>query len=118
MVHALKAAAASFPLQAGVGADSIAPRALLRLSDDALNALASFISKIEQCGECGDALDLVLIVLLAKSDGGLRPIGLFPTIIRVWMRARVAHARAWEAANASKQLYGSAGMGAQIAAWV
>ena len=40
LLHALKAAAASFPLQTGVGADNIAPRALLRLSDDALRALA------------------------------------------------------------------------------
>ena len=34
------------------------------------------------------------------------------------MRARAAHAKAWEAANASRHLYGSAGMGAQRAAWV
>ena len=59
-----------------------------------------------------------LIVLLAKPDGGLRPIGLFPTAIRVWMRARACHAKAWESVNASRNLYGGAGMGAQRAAWV
>ena len=118
MLHALKAAASSFPLHTGLGADNIAPRALLRLSDTALLALINLRMKMEQVGEWADDLDLVLIVLLDKADGGRRPIGIFPTIVRVWMRARAAHARAWEAANASDELYGSAGMGAQRAAWV
>ena len=118
MLHAFKAAAASFPLQTGVGADNIAPRALLRLSDEALLALMALLVKMEKVGNWADELDLVLIVLLDKADGGRRPIGLFPTVIRVWMRARAAHARAWESANASRELYGSAGMGAQRAAWV
>ena len=114
----IRTAAFSFPASTGLGADNISPRALLRLSDDALTSLAVHMTKMETCGEWGEALNLVLIVLLTKSDGGLRPIGLFPTVIRVWMRARVAQARAWEAANASKHLYGSTGMGAQRAAWV
>ena len=118
MLHALKSAAASFPLRTGVGADNIAPRALLRLSDDALTALAALMMKMERVGHWSKELDLVMIVLLDKADGGRRPIGLFPTVIRVWMRARAAHARAWEATNASRELYGSAGMGAQRAAWV
>ena len=118
LLHTIRAAAASFPLQTGVGADNVAPRALLRLSDGALLALASLMLKMEEVGEWAEELDLVLIVLLDKADGGRRPIGLFPTVVRVWMRARAAHARAWEATNASKHLYGSAGMGAQRAAWV
>jgi hypothetical protein len=73
---------------------------------------------MEQAGNWSSELDLVLIVVLNKSDGGFRPIGLFPTVIRVWMRARSSHARAWEAANASRHLYGGAKMGAQRAAWV
>jgi hypothetical protein len=60
---------------------------------------------------------LVLIVLLPKADGGLRPIGLFPTIVRIWMRARVTIARVWGSQNALPSIYGGAGMGAQRAAW-
>ena len=59
----------------------------------------------------------VLVVLLPKPDGGLRPIGLFPSLIRVWMRARRPLAEAWEAANASPRRFGGRGMGAQRAAW-
>ena len=59
----------------------------------------------------------MLIVLLPKSSGGFRPIGLFPTIIRIWMRARLVTVRAWESANAMPSIFGGAGMGAQKAAW-
>ena len=108
----MRAAALSFPADTGLGADNIAPRALARLSDSALEALARL-----EAGSWCQVLSLVLIVLLPKTDGGLRPIGLFPTVIRVWMRARVAAARAWEAANTLPSLYAGANMGAQKAAW-
>ena len=117
-VEAIRAAAASFPAGTGLGVDNISPRALLRLSDEALAALASLLMAIERHGEWPPELHLVLIVLLAKSDGGFRPIGLFPTLIRVWMRARTVQARAWEAQNHSKEIFGGRGMGAQRAAWV
>ena len=60
---------------------------------------------------------VVLIVLLPKPDGGLRPICLFPTPVRIWMRAWAWIAQAWEAAHASPRLFGGKGMGAQRAAW-
>ena len=117
-VDAIRAAARSFPAGTGLGVDNISPRALLRLSDEAIAALAELLMTIERSGEWPPELNLVLIVLLAKSDGGFRPIGLFPTVIRVWMRARTAQARAWEARNHSRDVYGGKGMGAQRAAWV
>ena len=60
----------------------------------------------------------VLIVLLPKSDGGRRPIGLFPMVVRVWSRARMIVARAWESANSRPTIFGGAGMGAQRASWL
>jgi hypothetical protein len=116
-VYAMRAAALTFPAGTGLGGDNVSPRALARLSDEALAALACILAAAEALGAWGQAVSLVLIVLLPKPDGGLRPIGLFPTIIRLWMRARTVHARAWEAAHALPQLFGGAGMGAQRAAW-
>ena len=115
---AARCAIATFPAGTGVGDDNIGPRALGRLGDDALLALLRIFAACEALGSWGTAAFHVLIVLLPKPDGGLRPIGLFPTIIRVWMRMRSSVARAWESANALPQLYGGAGMGAQRAAWV
>ena len=114
---ALKQAALSFPPGTGLGADNVAPRALTRLSDAALIALALLFRALETLGTWTAAFNLVLIVLLPKSDGGLRPIGLFPTIIRIWMRARVSIARQWESTHALPGVYGGTGMGAHRAAW-
>ena len=114
---ALKMAASSFPLGTGLGGDNISPRAILRLSDEAISALVVLLTAFEGLGQWASALDLVLIVLLPKSDGGFRPIGLFPTVVRLWMRARVYVARLWEAANSLPSLFGGTGMGAQRASW-
>ena len=118
LADAIVAAAQSFPADTGVGMDNIAPRAIARLSDDAIQALAHLLTQLEKLGSWTSVLDLVLIVLLPKADGGLRPIGLLPTVIRVWSRARAVISRAWEAETAHPSLYGSAGMGAQRAAWL
>ena len=110
-------AAKSFPAGTGVGADAISPRALARLPPTLLQELASLLMLAEDTGDWSTAISLVLIVLLPKEGGGYRPIGLFPTLIRVWMRARAAVARDWEELTASPGQYGAKGMGAQRAAW-
>ena len=114
----IRLAAMSFPIDTGLGPDNIAPRALARLSDQALASLINVLHLVEKKGKWPEELDLVMIVMLPKPDGGSRPIGLFPTLIRIWMRARSTQARDWEAANDNKALYGGAGMGAQKAAWI
>ena len=89
MPGAIAAAAATFPIATGLGADNIAPRAFGRLSAQALVALTALFLAFEQHGTWCEVLDLVLIVLLPKGEGGFRPIGLFPTVIRLWMRTRI-----------------------------
>ena len=60
---------------------------------------------------------MVIIALLPKSDGGLRPIGLMPFLVRIWTRARKAISMQWEKENQHPFLYAGKGMGADIAAW-
>ena len=60
----------------------------------------------------------MVIVLLPKDDGGHRPIGLFPGVIRIWMRARSDKARDWETETAGPEYFGCKGRGAQRAAWM
>ena len=71
----------------------------------------------EKRGAWVDVLNLDLIVLLPKTDGGFRPIGLFPTIIRLWMRARILISKTWEADTAMAEIFGGLGKGAQAAAY-
>ena len=111
-------AAKSFAADTGVGIDNIAPRALERLSDEALQALASVLNACELNGNWGQCNALVLTVLLPKADGGLRPVGLLPTAIRIWMRTRTHITRQWGAKHAHPSLFGGRDMGAQKAAWI
>ena len=84
----VRKACLTFPVKTGLGPDTIQPRALLRLSDEGLTALATILTAIERNGDWPELTKLVMTVLLPKSDGGLRPIGLFPILYRVWMRCR------------------------------
>eukprot|EP00973_Karenia_brevis_P068355 9508092-Karenia_brevis.AAC.1 len=117
MAPCIRAAADTFPIGTGLGCDNVAPRALSRLSNEVLNALGHVFRACEMAGDWGNIIKLVLIVLLGKPDGGRRPIGLFPTIIRFWMRARVLLARQWEHEHFRPGIFGGTGMGAQRAAW-
>ena len=113
----IRRAAVTFPAHTGLGGDNASPRAYDRLSDAALEALARLLLLCEIIGSWPMFIRLIYIVLLPKPDGGRRPIGLFISIMRIWMRARSSVARQWEAMNARPCLYGGTGMGAQRAAW-
>ena len=113
----LKDAAMSFAMTTGLGTDNVSPRAVARLSLDLLTRLAVILSLTESSGDWPEAIKLVLIVLLPKPDGGRRPIGLLPTLVRIWGRARRIVIRQWEADNSRADIYGGQGRGAQRAAW-
>ena len=117
-VDDIERAAASFPLHTGLGVDNFSPRAVLRLPHELIQGLADILNEAEQAGCWDEALELVLIVLLPKDDGGHRPIGLFPSVIRIWMRVRSGVARDWERETAGPEFYGCTGRGAQRAAWL
>ena len=61
--------------------------------------------------------DIVVIALLPKSDGGFRPIGLMPFLVRIWTRARKEVTMQWEKLNHHPFLYAGKGTGADVAAW-
>ena len=96
----------------------MSPRAYSRLSAGLLDALAALLTAAESVGDWPSAVRLILIVLLPKPDGGRHPIGLFHSLVRVWGRARSTWARRWEDQTAHRSHYGSAGRGAQRAAWI
>ena len=60
---------------------------------------------------------MVIIALLPKPDGGLRPIGLCPSLVRVWMAVRMPVAQAWQAAHARPYFYPGTAKGADVATW-
>ena len=113
----LKRALLRFPAATWLGWDQIHPRALLRLDDSLLLALLRLLFLCECQGKWPLAVALVVIVLLPKPDGGRRPIGLLPSLPRIWMRIRRTVAEEWESLNKRSYLYAGAGKGAPIATW-
>ena len=116
-VQELKEAAAQFKDGVGLGWDRLHPRALLRLPDRLWQELCEILRAAEAIGDWSKAVGVVLIALLPKTDGGWRPIGLLPTLVRVWAKARLKYAEEWEAKNDRTYLYGGINKGAQVAAW-
>ncbi len=116
-VARLRAALKSFPEGTGLSWDALHPRALLRLSDERLEQLVTLLMEAERTGAWPPELAFVAIVLLPKEGGGLRPIGLFPCLIRVWMRLRRSDVEEWEVRNSRAHCYTGAGTGAHVAAW-
>ena len=87
------------------------------VSPAALEALVRLLSLAERIGRWPDTLQSVMICLLAKPQGGWRPIGLLPSIIRWWMRARLGIVREWQAACERPYFFASCGKPADVAAW-
>ena len=102
----------TFPGDTGLGHDNIAPRSLTRLSPESMKGLAELFVAYEKFGDWAAVHDLVLIVLLPKGEGGYRPIGLFPTLIRVWFRVRLVTVKVWEKQNEMPSVFGGPGVGA------
>ena len=96
MVNAITQVAMSFPVGIVLGWDGMFPRAICRLRQTTLEWLAKVLYHFEITGRWPELIDVVVIALLPKSDGGLRPIGLMRFLIRIWTRARKEVAMQWE----------------------
>ena len=82
-VGALERAARTFPEATGLGWDKMHPGVLLRCSPSVLRALVLLFLALEAAGEWPGNIGIVLVCLLPKPDGGWRPIGLLPTLVRL-----------------------------------
>jgi len=116
-VDDLIGACCTFPAGTGMGWDGLHPRALARLPEAVLHALMCLLLTAESIGHWPAAIGPVLIALLPKTDGGLRPIGLFPTPVRVWMRLRLDVAQEWMRQHERPFFFAGATKGATVATW-
>ena len=116
-VATFREACNTFRNAVGLGWDKMHPKALARCSDFAIRCIICMLAMAEKLGRWPESIGVILVVLIPKSDGGRRPIGLFPTLIRVWMKTRLAIAQEWVAANEREYLYAGPGKGAEVAAW-
>ena len=110
-------ACVDFPMGTGLGWDQLHPRALQRISRNAFGALMRLFMLAELLGRWPTNIGVVIVALIPKSDGGRRPIGLCPTLIRLWMRIRLPVAQAWQSAHDRQLFFAGEDKGADIAAF-
>ena len=79
--------------------------------------LATLLTEAERVGKWPDGIGVTLIVLIPKPDGGRRPIGLLPLVVRWWMRARLPAAQRWQAMNDHPFFYAGPSRCARVASW-
>ena len=116
-VTAAMHACAAFPSDTGLGWDNLHPRALRRVSVAAIIALLRIFMMAEILGRWPEMIGIIIIALLPKPGGGNRPIGLCPSLIRLWMRMRLPVAQAWQSANDRPYFFAGEAKGADVAAW-
>ena len=73
------------------------PRHIALLDGSALAVLANLLEVAEAVGILPDQLADLLIVLLPKVTWGLRPIGWYQSVFRIWIKARLHIVKSWEA---------------------
>ena len=110
-------AADTFAEGVGLGWDRLHPRALKRIPAALLDELGKIFMAAEKEGTWGSIMGMAITALIPKGGGGLRPIGLLPTMVRLWSRIRAGEVQKWEAENHREYLYGGSGRGAMAAAW-
>jgi hypothetical protein len=116
-VTTLRKAARSFKTKTTVGVDAISPSHFAWLSDQLLCRVASLLARLEEEGMWPSQLQQAIVHLIPKASGGRRPIGLLPSLVRVWERARKPVIEGWGKRNLREYDWMRTGRGAERSAW-
>ena len=116
-IQRFRSACMSFPAKVGLGWDKMHPRAIARFSDLVIAYFIRLMVLAESLGHWHGFIGVIMIVLIPKADGGRRPIGLFPSVICIWMRCRLDVAQAWVSEHDREYMYAGPSKGAEVASW-
>ena len=101
----------------GLGIDQFNPRWFVWLSDDLLDSFALLLMALERLGLWPEQIDQILIALIPKPDGGRRPVGLLPTLVRMWEKSRRPIVQEWRQKVKRKYNWAAKGRSATDAVW-
>ena len=113
----VRRAAKTFKAQTSLGCDSFSPADLASLSTELRSCVAEFLNHVESQGSWPEAVGTALIHLIPKPDGGRRPVGVLPTIVRVWERVRKPIVQTWLEDNARSYDWATRGRSSEGAVW-
>ena len=83
-VEHFRAVCKAFKRFTGVGVDNWHPHLWAQLSDEGVRVIIAFLLLVEKGRVWPAQAGIIVYFLLAKPGGGNRPIGLLPTLVRVW----------------------------------
>ena len=110
-------AARTFKAETSIGCDNFSPRSIADLSPQLRSCIADFLNVAEQEGRWPEQIATAIVHLIPKADGGRRPIGVLPTIVRIWERVRKPIVQVWLRQNARQYDWASQGRSSEAAAW-
>ena len=113
----LRNASKEFPVGTSWTYDGFHPRHYDLLSDSALEVLSMILESAECLGTMPLSARSISVALIPKPKGGTRPIGLFPSPYRIWAKARLPLAQAWEDENWRAYFACAKGSGAADVVW-
>ena len=117
-VNEVRMTAATFSRFTATGCDHLHPKHIGRLSVMAVQLLIDLFFAGFNLGMVPTVLHYVYIVLLPKETGGTRPIGIFSSVVRLfmrWLRRQVTDR--WEASVPRPYWFGCRGASVQHAVW-
>ena len=77
-----------FKLKTGLGTDFFHPRHVQHISHEGNTCLAKYLQLFEDSAFCPEHAATILFHLIPKAAGGLRTIGVMPSLLRMWEAAR------------------------------
>lgn len=99
-VAAIRAAGKSFAMMTGTGIDDAHPRVWALLKAELIELFIDMGMLIEDTGILPEKVRLIVMRLMPKAAGGVRPIALMASFVRVWAKGRRPDVKWWEADNA------------------
>ena len=113
----MREAARSFSHGTCATFDGLHPRGFDLMSDEALDAFGQLLMILEDMGQWPQGVDAVVTALIPKPKGGVRPIGLFSGLYRIWARVRRPYADQWEKEHDKPFFAAKSGQGALDTVW-
>ena len=98
--------------------DGVHPKHFSLLSAGGLEALTWVIWAIDVVGQMPSQTQEVQVELYPKPEGGLRPIGFFRAVFRLWGKTKKSETRTWERDHGTHRAFSmSPGVGATDPVW-
>ena len=111
------AVVSSFKPETGIGVDAIHPSAWSRISDKGKHLFTGLLHEVELTLTWPAQIQTLIYFLVPKTPTGERPIGLMPSIVRVWERMRKPVMDQWLVSQSRSYDWTCRGRSAELAAW-